>query len=77
MAEGVFGRSKQLSQNRFFDPSTPSLRKADDREKRKREIMSFIVATNVVDSQPPERRPSGTPTAHDNTQLGTTQLKLV
>ena len=28
--------------------------------------MSFIVATNVVASRPPERRPTGTPTAHDN-----------
>ena len=27
---GVFGRSKQLSLNKFFDPSTPSMRKLDD-----------------------------------------------
>ena len=28
MAEGVWkGRSKQLSLNKFFDPSTPSMRK--------------------------------------------------
>ena len=38
MAEGVwkgvypyvFGRSKQLSLNKFFDPSTPSMRKGCD-----------------------------------------------
>ena len=38
---------------RFFDPSTPSMRKVDDRGKRRRgagEIMSFIVATYVVAS---------------------------
>ena len=42
MAEGVwkgvysqvFGRSKQLSQNKFFDPSTPSMRKGRDGEKK-------------------------------------------
>ena len=26
----VFGHSKQLSQNKFFDPSTPSMRKGRD-----------------------------------------------
>ena len=40
MAEGVypqvFGRSKQLSLNKFFDPSTPSMRKVDDGEKKKK-----------------------------------------
>ena len=31
----VFGRSKQLSLNKFFDPNTPSMRKGCDRgEKR-------------------------------------------
>ena len=29
----VFGRSKQLSQNKFFDPSTPSMRKGRHGEK--------------------------------------------
>ena len=28
----VFGRSRQLSPNKFFDPSTPSMRKGCDRE---------------------------------------------
>ena len=30
MVNGVFGRSKQLSLNKFFDPSTPSMRKGRD-----------------------------------------------
>merc|ERR1711954_295461 len=42
MAEGVwkgvypkvFGRSRQLSLNKFFDPSTPSMRKGRDGEKK-------------------------------------------
>ena len=28
----VFGRSRQLSLNKFFDPSTPSMRKGRDGE---------------------------------------------
>merc|ERR1711942_354707 len=44
MAEGVwkgvypyvFGRSKQLSLNKFFDPSTPSMRKGCDGGKTKK-----------------------------------------
>ena len=30
----VFGRSHQLSLNKFFDPSTPSMRKGCDGEKK-------------------------------------------
>ena len=30
----VFGRSGQLSLNKFFDPSTPSMRKGRDGEKK-------------------------------------------
>ena len=30
----VFGHSKQLLLNKFFDPSTPSMRKGRDGEKR-------------------------------------------
>ena len=64
----VLGRSRQLSLNKFFDPSTPSMRKVDDGEekkekKRKEKIMTFIVATNVIASRPPECRPTGTPHA--------------
>ena len=29
----IFGRSRQLSLNKFFGPSTPSKRKVDDKEK--------------------------------------------
>ena len=29
----VFGRSRRLSLNKFFDPSTPSMRKGDEGEK--------------------------------------------
>ena len=38
MADGawVFGRSKQFLRNKFFDPSTPSMRKGRDREKKNR-----------------------------------------
>ena len=47
------------------------MRKVDDgeekrkkrKEKKKEKIMTFIVATNVVASWPPERRPTGTPHA--------------
>ena len=63
----IFGHSKQLSLNKFFDPSTPSMRKVDNGEKRKRKkkeiIMTFIVATNGVASRPPKHRPTGTPIA--------------
>ena len=31
----VFGRSGQLSQNKFFDPSTPSVRKGNSGENGK------------------------------------------
>ena len=30
------GLTRQLSQNKFFDPSTPSMRKSDDGEKKKK-----------------------------------------
>ena len=45
------------------------MREVDDggkkrkKKKKKKKIMTFIVATNVVASQPPERRPTGTPHA--------------
>ena len=31
----IFGHSKQLLLNKFFDPSTPSMRKVDDGEEKK------------------------------------------
>ena len=44
------------------------MRKVDDgeekkRKKKKTKIMTFIVATNVIASRPPERRSTGTPHA--------------
>ena len=44
------------------------MRKGDDGEKKngKKKIMMKIGATNVVASQPPERRPTATPTARAN-----------
>ena len=59
----VFGHSKQLSLIKFIDPSTPSMTKGRDGEKK---VMTFIVATNVVASRPSERRPTGTQHAHAN-----------
>ena len=42
------------------------MRKGSDGEKKtgkKKKIKTFLVAINVVASRPPERRPTGTPTA--------------
>ena len=33
----VFGRSRKLSLNNLFDPSTPSMRKVDNGEKKEKE----------------------------------------
>ena len=67
MAEGdwkdvyplVFGRSKQLSLNKFFDPSTPSMRKGRNggngkkKEKTDENSGHYVIAS----SRPPERQP--------------------
>ena len=37
----VFWRSRQLTLNKFFDPSAPSMRKVDDGEKRKENNVVF------------------------------------
>ena len=46
------------------------MRKGDDGEKnggkKEKKIKTFLVATNVVASRPPERRPTATPTAGAN-----------
>ena len=55
--------SCQLLLNKFFDQSTPSMRKVNNGEKRKKR-MTFIVATNVFASQPPRHRPTETPHAY-------------
>ena len=66
----AYGAPRQLAQNKFFDPSPPSMRKVDDIGKKTGkgggDIISFIVATNVVGSRPLECRPTGTPTAPAN-----------
>ena len=42
-------------------------KKKKKKEKEKKEkIMTFIVATNVISSRPPERRSTGTPHARAN-----------
>ena len=40
--------------------------KKNGKKKKKKKIKTFLVATKVVASRPPERRPTGTPTAHAN-----------
>ena len=64
----VFGHSKQLSLNKFFDPSTPSMRKGRDGKRKKNggekngkkkeektdENSGHYV---IASSRPPERRP--------------------
>ena len=70
MAEGVypwvFWRSKQLSLNKFFDPSTPSMRKGCDGGKKntggkKREKKEKTDENSghyvIASSRPPERQP--------------------
>ena len=62
----VLGGSRQLSLNKFFDPSTPSMRKVDDGEEKKRkeeENNDVYSGHYVIASRPPERRPTGTPHA--------------
>ena len=44
----IFGRFKQLSQNKFFDLSTPSMRKGRDGGEKKGGGIMKIVATNIV-----------------------------
>ena len=47
------------------------MRKVDEgKKKEKRENNVVLVATNVVASRPPERRPTGTPHARANCVLG-------
>ena len=53
MAEGV---SRQLSLNMLFDPSTPSMRKVDDGEGKKKEKDGVFSGHYVIASSlPPER----------------------
>ena len=47
----------------FFDPSTPSMRKGYDGEKWKKKRLVEMAVHYRRASQPPEWRPTGTPTA--------------
>ena len=80
----VVGCSRQLLLNKCLDPSTPLMRKVHNGgEKRgggeeKKKIIMFIVATNVVASRLPKRRPTGTPTARANEKSSTSnEAKLL
>ena len=44
----VFGPSRQLSLNKFFDPSAPSMRKVDDGKKEKKRKEKRRKENNVV-----------------------------
>ena len=52
----IFGHSKQLLLNKFFDPSTPSMRKVDDREKKRKDC-GFSGHYVIASSRPPKHRP--------------------
>ena len=43
--------------------------KQEEKKRKKEKIMTFLVATNVVASRPPERRPTGTPSACANIKI--------
>ena len=51
--------------NKFFDMSSFSLRKVDDAKtgEKEKKIMTDIVATNIISSQPPEQQPTAMATA--------------
>ena len=46
----VFGHFKQLSLNKFFDLTTPSMRKVDDGEKKKKEKNVVFSGNYVITS---------------------------
>ena len=48
---------------RKVDDGEEKKRKKRKRKEKRNKIMTFIVATNVIASRPPERRPTGTPHA--------------
>ena len=52
----VFGRSKQLSLNKFFDPSTPSMRKGRDGGKQgggRYRLMRIVATTSLPEVDRP------------------------
>ena len=58
------------------------MRKVDDRKKKRKEkkkekkIMSFLVATNIVASRPPEGRPTGTPHARAKNHKSSAEVDI-
>ena len=48
-----FGRSRQLSQTKFFDPCTPSLRKDDDGGEKRGKQGGWKEKVKIVASRPP------------------------
>ena len=47
----------------LWEKGATAEKKNEMKWKKEKKIKSFLVATNVVASRPPERRPTGTPTA--------------
>ena len=47
----VFVRFHQLSLNKFLDPSTPSMRKVDEREKRKKKRKEKLACAEMCQAQ--------------------------
>ena len=43
----VFGHAKQLSLNKFFDPSTPSMRKGHIRGKKRKRLIIIVATTSL------------------------------
>ena len=73
----VYGHSRQLWLNHFFDPSTPSMssKGCDGEEKwwkKKKRIVKIAVQYGCA-SQPPEQQPTGTPTARSKRKNGPKQ----
>ena len=78
----VFGLSNQLSRNKFFDPSTPSMRKDRDGEEEKNGKKEKTDENSghyvVASSRPPERQPLERRTlAPISSQVGVLVLVLV
>ena len=57
-SEKVFGHSKQLLVNKFFDPSTPSVRKGNSGEtgEEKKRLMKIVATTSLPTAGTPHAR---------------------
>ena len=66
-----------LPLNKFFDPSTPSMRKGCDGKERKEKRIVKIAVHHCHASQPPEHRPTRTPAARAKiSEIKTCRSKL-